>query len=91
MKKYFSFIAVCALLFALALTAYAETESDDYGKAFENELFSAFDSETKAAMELFGIESLDDAGAFDFSLDSLSDYFKTNLKEKANAALRFFF
>ena len=57
MKKYFSFLAVCALLFALALTAYAEPESDDYAKTFENELFSAFDSETKAAMELFGIES----------------------------------
>ena len=90
MKKYLTFIAICALLFSLSFTAFGETESDDYGKNFENELFSSFDRETRSAMELFGIESLDDAGAFDFSMDSLSDYFKTNLKEKSNAALRFF-
>lgn len=91
MKKFLLFVSVVLFSFAFCFAVSAESEGDDYKEAFESELFSSFDSETKSALELFGITGFESAGAFDFSKDSLSDYFTTNLKEKVSSALRFFF
>lgn len=91
MKKLLLLLVVCVLLSAFPVAVSAAGENNDYGKEFESELYSAFDSETKDALEMFGIDGIESAGVFDFSKDSLSDYFTTNLKEKANAAFRFFF
>lgn len=91
MKRCLKILVLLVLFSVYSITTYAAEESDYYKSDFENELFSVFDEETESALELFGIESFDDAKAFDFSMESVSAYFSTNLKEKASAALKFFF
>ena len=83
-------LAAVIILAVLPFSAFAESGGEEYKNLVEDELFSSFDDEVKDALEAFGIETLD-GSAFDFSFESLSDYFSTNLKEKAGAAIKVLF
>lgn len=91
MKKILIFLLASVIASAFQIVCFAENANDDYGEAVGEELFSSFDKETKKVLELFGIDGIESAGAFDFSSESLSRYFKINLKEKLLSAVKMFF
>ncbi len=90
MKRIFKNLIIIMFIAALSFFVGAEAGSEDYKNSVNKDLFSSFDGETKEALELFGIDGIENS-VFDFSFESLSDYFTTNLKDKANSAIKLFF
>lgn len=90
MKRALKIFLIAALLPLLSFAVFGEIGTDEYKKTVGGDLFSSFDSETKEALELFGIDKIE-TDIFDFSVKSLSDYFTTNLKDRVNSAIKPFF
>ncbi len=88
-KRIFSLLIAFFLVAFCGVSAFALEGEVDYQTAVEDELFSVFDNEITEALSLFGIDGLE-SGSLNFSVESLSHYFSTNLKEKAESALSLF-
>lgn len=91
MKKTACFFVCLLFLFLTPLFVAAEGEADEIAAEAQKALFSAFDSETKDTLSAFGLDEIGSKNVFDSSLESLTDYFRTNLKEKSQNAVKMLF
>ena len=91
MKKTACFFVCLLFLFLTPLFAAAEGEADEIAAEAQKALFSAFDSETRDTLSAFGLDEIGSEKVFDSSFESLTDYFRTNLKEKAQNAVKMLF
>lgn len=91
MKKTVCFCVCLLLALFPAFFAAAEGEADEIAAEAQKALFSAFDSETRDTLSAFGLDEIGSQGVFDSSFESLADYFRTNLKEKSQNAVKMLF
>lgn len=91
MRKILKAVFIVMILLPLfSFISFGENEAEEYKNLVGDELFSSFDEEIKDALEVFGVNELENS-AFDFSFESISNYFSNNLKEKASAAIKLLF
>ncbi|MGN1443152.1 MAG: hypothetical protein ACI4XE_04805 [Acutalibacteraceae bacterium] len=91
MKKHF-LLLTAVILFAFSLSLCASAYNDfetDFSSETQDSLFSSIDDETEKILSQFGIN--DFSSAYDASFSDIVSYFSTNIKEKANDAVRCFF
>lgn len=82
----FAVFVLCALF---SFGTYAVEDTQDIARQSQEDLFDALDSDTRNALEDFGISSGDYSGIYNVSLQSIVSYFSSDTKEKASEALRF--
>lgn len=91
MKKLTLFFVIITFFFVFfSFGAFSVNDSEDIQNRTEEELFSLFDQGTAEALEKIGIDSLDYSKIYNVSFSNLLSYFKTDLSEKFNEALKFF-
>ena len=89
-RKTIFVISLLLLIFFVSLFASAAEETDDtYSSQVNSSLFSSVDNSTRDVLEQFGID--DYKNAYNASFSNLADYFSSNIKEIASAALKCFF
>lgn len=89
MKKLFLTISIFLLIFFFQTQANALGEDiDSLEEDISGELFSAIDSDVLAVLEEMGIDEDSIFGVYNFSLDSITSFFSTTLKEKAEKCFK---
>ncbi|MBR2893026.1 MAG: hypothetical protein IKB94_04145 [Clostridia bacterium] len=81
-------ISLCLLFLFQTQSLAADIDFDNLEESVSDELFSVIDDDVLSALEEMGIGKNGLSGVYNFSLDSITSFFSTTLKEKAEKCFR---